>query len=77
MVEGRFYELVAQYPELRDRMPRLIGMDAESRLLGLEDLGTGADFTSLYQGAMLAPAEADELATFLAALHREFHGFPG
>ena len=75
VVEGRFYELVAQYPELRDRMPRLIGMDAESRLLGLEDLGTGADFTSLYQGATLAPAEADELATFLAALHREFHGF--
>lgn len=75
VVEGRFYELVANDPELRDRMPRLIGMDAASRLLGLEDLGTGGDFTSLYRGETLVPAQADELVTFLAVLHRAFRGF--
>lgn len=75
VVEGRFYERVARHPEVRDRMPRLLGLDSASYLLMLEDVGSGEDFTSLYAGATLAPTELDALATFLAGLHRAFVGF--
>ncbi|MBU23662.1 MAG: aminoglycoside phosphotransferase [Acidobacteria bacterium] len=75
LVEGRFYELMAQYPALRDRMPRLLGFAPEERILLLEDLGSGADYTDLYAGERLSEADLDALVDMLASLHRAFVGF--
>jgi 5-methylthioribose kinase len=69
-VEGRFYEAIAGDAELSAMMPRLLGLDAASHILALEDLGEARDFTTLYQGARLMEAEADALADFLSRLHR-------
>ncbi|MDP6608528.1 MAG: phosphotransferase [Vicinamibacterales bacterium] len=74
VVEGRFYELMAQYPALRDRMPRLLGFAPEARLLLLEDLGSGTDYTGLYIGEPLSEADLDALVEMLASLHRAFAG---
>ena len=70
LVEGKFYELAAAYPEVRDRMPRFMGLDVPSRMLMLEDVGRGADFTGVYRGDVLRTGDVDELAAFLSALHR-------
>jgi 5-methylthioribose kinase len=68
-VEGRFYEAVSADAELAAMMPRLLGFDATSSVLALEDLGEARDFTPLYQGASLADAELDALAAYLSRLH--------
>jgi 5-methylthioribose kinase len=69
VVEGRFYEAIAEDAPLAARMPRLLGLDAQSHILALEDLGEAQDFTSLYRGAELTEVQLDELATFLSRLH--------
>ena len=74
LVEGEFYERVGQHAELRDRMPKLLGLDQTSRVLMLEDLGSGADFTNMYDGQALAVADLDELVAYLACLHDAFAG---
>lgn len=71
LVEERFYALVAGVPAVAGRMPRLLWADVDARLLALEDLGAARDFFPLYDGSLtLDPGTLDELAGFLAALHR-------
>ena len=67
--EIAFYEIVAGSPIVFGAMPALIGSDATSRLLLLEDLGEGSDFTSLYRGGRLSRRQLDELVDYLVALH--------
>lgn len=74
LVEGEFYEAIGQHAELRSRMPKLLGLDPTSRTLLLEDLGGGADFTSMYQGEALAVSDLDELVAYLVRLHDAFAG---
>jgi 5-methylthioribose kinase len=69
LVEIAFYEAVREVPEVRRSMPRLLGVDPDSRLLILEDLGEAHDFTKLYAGERLASATLDELIAYLVALH--------
>ncbi len=69
LVERDFYECVAAVPEVAAYMPRLLGCDAASRILVLEDLGQADDLTSLYAGDRLTVGEAQELAQFLVVLH--------
>lgn len=68
--ELRFYRLVADFPEVSGRMPRLLAGDPEARVLVLEDLGSGGDFTDVYAGRRLERDEMTALARFLSALHR-------
>ena len=75
IIEGRFYQLAATVPELAARMPRLLGLDEESHLLSLEDLGAARDFTSLYSGGSMAPDDLHMLLEWLAALHGAFGGY--
>ncbi|MCI0390198.1 MAG: phosphotransferase [Acidobacteria bacterium] len=74
LIEGRFYEVVSTEPQLAAMMPKLLGLDAQSHIIALEDLGEAQDFTTLYQGAELNEAQLDELATYLTHLHRGFIG---
>lgn len=67
-VEAAFYESVAAVPGVGDRMPGLIHVDRDARVLVLEDLGDGGDFTSIYSGARLEQGECDALVGYLARL---------
>lgn len=69
LVEGCFYEVISEDAQLAARMPKLIGLDPQSHILALEDLGKAQDFTSLYRGAELTDAQLEELATYLSRLH--------
>lgn len=74
LIEGRFYEVISTEPQLAAIMPMLLGIDTQSHIIALEDLGEAQDFTTLYQGAELDGDSLDELATFLTRLHRGFIG---
>lgn len=69
--EQSFYRRIDRSPELAAMMPRLLGANAESRVLLLEDLAPAKDMTELYQGADLEGATLDALAGFLKTLHGE------
>ena len=69
LVEAAFYRAVADEDRVSSRMPVLLHVDDNSRILVLENVD-GADFTSLYdaRGAMDV-AVVDELLGYLTALH--------
>jgi len=67
--EGRFYERVRGIPGVADRMPELLHLDPDAGVLVLEDLGDGADLTSLYRGGEASDADLDALVDYLRALH--------
>ena len=73
-VELAFYELTAGRSELARAMPHLLGSDASSGVLALQDLGEAQDFTALYRQGTLAESDLEELVAFLAALHRPLEG---
>lgn len=70
LIEGRFYEAVSTESQLAALMPKLLGLDTESHIIALEDLGEAQDFTALYRSAELTDAQLDELADYLSRLHR-------
>lgn len=74
--ERRFYERVAGIPGVADRMPALLGADAEARALLLEDLPGARDCSGMYRGERLAPDEVQALAAYLRALHAATAGPP-
>lgn len=67
--EARFYALIEAYEPIAARMPRLIEVDAEARVIVLEDLGEASDFTGLYAGEELAVDTAEIFAGWLSDLH--------
>lgn len=70
LVEGRFYRLVASSPTVAGRMPRLLWMDEQARLLALEDLGSASDFFPLYaRDITLSEETLTDLVAYLSALH--------
>lgn len=64
LVEAAFYQAVRSAA-----MPRLLGFDAASRLLMLEDVAPAPDFTFLYCGTPADGADLRALVDFLAELH--------
>ena len=69
-VEAAFYESVVGVPGVGDRMPGLLHVDADNRVLVLEDLGDAGDLTPVYKGGRLRDEERDALADYLARLRR-------
>jgi 5-methylthioribose kinase len=69
-VEAAFYESVVGVSGVGDRMPGLLYVDADNRVLVLEDLGDLGDLTSMYKGTQMTDEEADGLADYLARLRR-------
>lgn len=70
VVEGNFYQQISRYTVLAEMMPGLIGFDAVSCTIALEDLGEASDFTSLYRGNVLPEKALDQLADYLNHLHK-------
>ncbi len=70
LVEGRFYRLVASSPTVAGRMPRLLWMDEQARILALEDLGMASDFFPLYAREIVLPEQTlADLVAYLSVLH--------
>ena len=70
LVEGRFYRFVASSPTVAGRMPRLLWMDEQARILALEDLGMASDFFRLYAREItLSEQTLTDLVAYLSALH--------
>ena len=74
LYEQRFYRRVERIDGVADRMPRLLGADAASATLLLEDLTDARDLLDIYAGGSLAPAEVEGLADYAARLHRSTRG---
>ncbi len=73
LIEGRFYQLIAEHAALQQSMPRLLGSDAASRINVFEDLGASDDLTWLYGGGRsLELVQVETLAGYLTQLHRSF-----
>lgn len=70
--EIEFYELVRAFPSVARYLPELIRGDPMSRVLVLEDLGTGGDYTGVYKGQRLGAGEIEFCAEFLTSLHALF-----
>ncbi|MDE3132840.1 MAG: phosphotransferase [Acidobacteriota bacterium] len=73
-IEADWYALVERVPRVAARMPRLLGVDRDARVLALSDLGPAADFLGLYGDEELQPGHADALIDWMADLHRAFEG---
>jgi 5-methylthioribose kinase len=67
-VEAAFYESVAAVPGVGERMPALIHVDRDARVLVLEDLGDGGDYTSMYNGVRLSQRDCETLVDYLVRL---------
>ncbi len=70
LVEGAFYDAVRGWPDVAERMPALLHLDARDRIIVLEDLGSAGDYTSVYAGGSIDGPDFDSLIAWLAALSR-------
>lgn len=68
LVEAAFYAAVADTPAVAARMPAILHLDEHNRVLVLEDLGTGGDYTAAYADSALADGDLRDLLAWLAAL---------
>lgn len=69
-VEACFYRTISTAGPVARRMPRLLGFDAESHLLWIEDMGDQGDLMDIYRTRKLAAEECMELTDYLSDLHR-------
>ena len=72
-VEAAFYQATQNASAVAAQLPGLVGFDADHHLLALEDLGSGGDFSTLYDraGADRAAhlAQLPGIVDWLLALH--------
>ena len=76
-MEKRFYERVRGVDGVADRMPALLGDDAQSRTLLLEDLGGASDLSGVYAGGRMTGDELAAAADYLRHLHATTAGERG
>lgn len=68
--EAEFYALASKNTHLKAMMPQLIAVDKVNNVLQLEDLGSGKDYTYIYQeGKTISEEELLKLMDFVAQLH--------
>lgn len=72
LLEAAFYRLTASFPDVTAFLPQVPFTDPEARVLLLQDLGTGGDYTGVYRGETLTQETVLALADFLSALHGAF-----
>ena len=68
LVEAAFYAEVQREPSVARLMPAVLHVDTDNHVLVLEDVGSAADFTSLYAGAKMPAAALAALLTWLDRL---------
>jgi len=71
LMEAEFYTLTSKNTHLKVMMPNLIAVDTTNNVLQLEDLGSGRDYSFLYQKRkIIAEDELFQLMNFMAQLHK-------
>jgi 5-methylthioribose kinase len=69
-VENSYYKRIENNPFLQSFSPKVLGYDKRNFILALEDLGHGADFTTIYKkGNKLKVADLENLMAYLNSLH--------
>lgn len=68
LVEAAFYVAVQTEPLIARRLPGILSLDADNRVLALEDLGGRGDLTRIYDGARLSIATLADLLAWLERL---------
>jgi 5-methylthioribose kinase len=70
LVEAEFYKTIADNKFISKKMPKLLGIFPDDYLLVLEDLGSNADFSFIYnRNSTIEEAEILDLVNFLNQLH--------
>ena len=69
LVEVAFYNAAQSIPEVAQRMPQLLNVDASNRVARFEDLGSASDCTSVYSNPSFIDAHLPDLCAWLSALH--------
>lgn len=70
-VEDRFFELTSEYRFLASHTPSVIGLDRESHILALEDLGEASDCTYVYQkNESFSEGEVQKVVSFINELNQ-------
>ncbi|MCP5517728.1 MAG: phosphotransferase [Verrucomicrobiales bacterium] len=72
--EAEFYALTATSPGIADLLPRLLHADEVHRVLVLEDLGAGTDYSFVYGEGRFTADDINRLAGWLGELHGAFAG---
>lgn len=73
VTESNFYRKIFSHEQTQTFMPTLLGVDEDSNLILLEDLGTSSDYTYLYQlKDGIAENELIQLTRYLNGLHASF-----
>jgi 5-methylthioribose kinase len=73
ITESKFYEKIATNAALQQFMPKLIGVDTESNVMVIEDLGNSTDFTFLYDDhSQINEKDLNHLMDYLHILHHSF-----
>ena len=67
--EARFYMLTSPHAAVAQRMPKLLDLDTDSRIMMLEDQGETSDYTSAYTHERIAESVLLDLTAWLSALH--------
>ncbi len=73
LAEASFYDLVSSSTKVARMMPTVIAADAKLKLLVLQDLGSAADYSSLYscdKSSETREVVFEEAASWLAHLHQ-------
>jgi 5-methylthioribose kinase len=74
LVEAQWYATAGSVASLAARLPRLIAVDADARVLLMSDLGHAPDLLDLYGGGRLSGDQLDSLVDWLLELHGTFAG---
>ncbi|MEO5581619.1 MAG: aminoglycoside phosphotransferase, partial [Saprospiraceae bacterium] len=69
-VEHTFYKTIRINEYLKKQMPVFVTYDPDNYLMILEDLGTGSDFTYLYQRGNATKFPGKKGVAFLSSLHQ-------
>lgn len=70
-VEDRFFELTSEYKFLASHTPSVIGLDRDSHILALEDLGEASDCTYVYQKhKSFTEGEVKKVVSFINELNQ-------
>ncbi len=69
LAEIDFYRRIEPYEAIRERMPMMLGSDAEAHIMVVEDLGEASDYSDLYRLRQPESLPLGEAIGWLAKLH--------
>jgi 5-methylthioribose kinase len=76
LLEAKWYALAGRVASVAARLPKLLAVDQDAKVLLMADLGARGDYLHLYCGGELGVVELDALVDWLLNLHGSFAGDP-